>query len=115
MAVALSPTDLLVAENVGAALKIGAGFDWKAAIAAFESGSTQQKVVDGLIAADDIAKIVGLFVPPVAVIANDVGIAISLEEVVYSLVQWLRTQPTKPPVSASSSVWTRIKSLFLGA
>ena len=115
MAAVLSPTDLLLAENVGAALKIGAGFDWRGAIAAFEAGSTQQKVVDGLIAADDIAKIVGLFVPPVAVIANDVGIAISLEEVVYSLVQWLRTQPAKPPASIAPMVWARIKSLFSGA
>lgn len=56
------------------------------AIKAFEGQSLKTKVVESLIILDDAGKIVGLFFPPVAVIANDVGIAIEVEQVLEPIV-----------------------------
>ena len=110
-AMELSASDRVLATSILSALKIGAGFDWKGAITAIESGSTQTKIVDGMLAADDVAKIVGLFIPPVAVIANDAAIAISVEETAYALIQWFRAQPSVTPVS-QPSLWSRIAGIF---
>lgn len=57
------------------------------AVKAFEGQSLKTKIIESIIILDDAGKIVGLFVPPVAVIANDVGIVIELEEVLDPIAE----------------------------
>lgn len=85
------------AGQIEAALKIGSAFDWKGALAVWRGEDTKAKIIDGLILADDAAKIVGVFIPPVAVVANDVGIAIEVEQAAEPLVMWLVAIPYHQP------------------
>lgn len=83
-----------------AAAKIASKIDWAGMIASFESQSTEEKIVNGMIAADDVAEIVGVFFPPVAVVANDVEIAIEVEQFAEPMVEWLIAQPATQQVLA---------------
>ena len=102
---AVSPNTVVSAEKVLAALKIGASFNWAGAIAAFEGENTQAKILDGMIAADDVAEIVGVFLPPAAIVANDLGVAIAVEPFVYQIVAWLISQPLPQRIIGQVSIW----------
>lgn len=87
MTATVSSTEVL------SALKILSDFDVKGAIAAFESKSVQNEIIDGVIAVDDVLQVIGLFIPPVAVIANDIKIAIEVEKIAAPIVQLLLQLP----------------------
>lgn len=86
------------ATEVLSALKILSSFDMKGAIAAFESKSVQDELLDAATAVDDVAQVVGLFIPPVAVIANDVQVVIEVAKIARSISLLLLQLPaTKTP------------------
>lgn len=88
-----------------AALKILSTMNVKGMIEAFEGQDTATKIIQGEIALDDAAEIVGVFIPPVAVIANDVKVAITVEEVALPLVEWLAKQPAQPVPAGKINVF----------
>lgn len=79
--------------QIVAGLKILSTVNIKGLIAAFESGSTETKIIDGLILTDDALKIIGLAVPPVAIAANDLEIAIEVEQVASPLLTMVLAIP----------------------
>ncbi len=89
------------AAEVEAALVLLQHYDAKTALAAFRSQDTLSKIVQGEIAVDTVAKIIGLGLPPVAIFASDLGILIEAEQVAIPLgeilipilVKWFATLP----------------------
>jgi hypothetical protein len=82
-------------------------------IAAFEGQDAETKIFAGEIAVDDAMKIAGLFFPPLAVAANDLEIAIAVEQfalpVIKPTIAWLASQP--PVKSFLQSVSAGVGSL----
>lgn len=103
------------AADVLSALKIVSAFDFKGAIAAFESQDTQTKVVEGAIALDDMLKIVGIFVPPVAIVANDIEVGIEVEKIALPLVQMLLALPVFKTPAGTRTSFTAFNEPFTGA
>lgn len=88
-----------------AGLKILSTVNIKALIAAFESGSTETKVIDGLTLADDALKVIGLFIPPVAIAANDIEIAIEVEQVAEPFLTMVLAIPAHTLQPGEYSAW----------
>lgn len=53
----------------------------------------QAFIVDGLITIDDLLKVIGLVVPPVAVIASDLSVGIAIYQAAQPIIIWLEHVP----------------------
>lgn len=77
------------ASTVEALIKILSTFNVQNAVAVWESQDTQAKIINGLIAEDELLKIAGLFFPPVAIVANDEELVIEGYEILSPVLQML--------------------------
>ncbi|WP_158810253.1 hypothetical protein [Beijerinckia sp. L45] len=92
-------------DEIVAAAKVIATTRWSDMVAAWHSQDLATKILQGEVALDVAAKVVAVFIPPVAIFANDLEVAIDVEKLAIPFVEWLAAQPAPVVQPGEISAW----------
>lgn len=80
------------ASQVETLLKILSTFNVRGALAAWQGEDVQAKVLNSAVTIDEVLRILGVFFPPVAIVANDVEVVIEGYEILMPILRMIESR-----------------------